>query len=79
MCNVQVTTGVYRFTRNPIYIGLLMTVSGLALCLPNMLTVATAWASVALVNVQVRLEEEHMRRLHPQEFEQFAKRVPRWL
>lgn len=73
-----VERGLYRYSRNPIYLGLILGLTALLLFLPNAMTVLLVGVAQVLVQIQARLEEEHMRRLHGERFEAFRRRVPRW-
>jgi protein-S-isoprenylcysteine O-methyltransferase Ste14 len=74
-----VQAGVFRISRNPIFLGLQTTLLGLFLTLPNLLTVIAFVLGVVVVGIQVRLEEEHLSRIHPKEYAEYLQRVPRWL
>jgi protein-S-isoprenylcysteine O-methyltransferase Ste14 len=71
--------GVFAFSRNPIFLGMRVSMLGLFLCLPNALTFAAFVLSEVLLQVQVRLEEEHLTRLHGQAYRAYQGRVRRWL
>jgi protein-S-isoprenylcysteine O-methyltransferase Ste14 len=74
-----VKTGLYRVSRNPIFLGMIASLIGVFLLLPSALLLAFVTALVCLLQVQVRLEEEHLRGLHATEYDEFQRRVPRWL
>jgi protein-S-isoprenylcysteine O-methyltransferase Ste14 len=72
--------GPYRFTRNPMYLGLIGVDAGVVVAtgiLPNL------WSVVALFiwlhYAYVLPEEEFLRREIGPAFDAYAKRVPRWL
>ncbi len=52
---------------------------GYVLCFPNALSVMVLCVSSALVGVQARLEEAHLRSLHGEAFDTYQRQVPRWL
>ncbi|MGB6346193.1 MAG: isoprenylcysteine carboxylmethyltransferase family protein [Methyloceanibacter sp.] len=73
-------TGPYRFTRNPIYIGLVILYFGLAIVLTS------AWMLVLLLPVLIVLqrgvverEEAYLKAKFGQAYRQYQARVPRWL
>ncbi len=75
-----VTTGVYRLTRNPMYVGLLLVLVSWATYL------SSAWAffgPVAFVlyitRFQILPEEQALIGLFGQEFDEYRRRVRRWL
>jgi protein-S-isoprenylcysteine O-methyltransferase Ste14 len=73
-----VTRGVFGWSRNPIFLGLRVTLAGLILVLPFGSTLALAVAAEVLIQVQVRLEETHLRALHGDRYEAYVRRVRRW-
>lgn len=74
-----VTDGVYAFTRNPIYLGLLGSSWGLFLVLPDAITFAVANVTYVLLGVRIRIEEDFILRTHGSAFAEYRKRAPRWL
>jgi protein-S-isoprenylcysteine O-methyltransferase Ste14 len=74
-----VTTGLYRLSRNPIYLGMAAMQIGLFLIAPNAFTFAVLGAGLVAMSVQIRLEEEHLRRVHGAAFERYCERTRRWV
>ena len=74
-----VQRGVFRLSRNPIFLGMLTTLAGLFLVIPNAITLLTFVLGVFVINVQVRLEEEHLKTLHGDDFISYCRRVRRWI
>jgi protein-S-isoprenylcysteine O-methyltransferase Ste14 len=75
-----VTGGPFALVRNPIYDGMVLFLAGIALLVPNVLTVAGALLLVAGVEVQARfVEEPHLRREHRPAYADYAARVGRFL
>ncbi|PYS70102.1 MAG: isoprenylcysteine carboxylmethyltransferase family protein [Acidobacteria bacterium] len=74
-----VQRGVFRFSRNPIFLGMISTLAGLFLVIPNAVTLLTFVLGVVVINVQVRLEEDHLKTLHGDDFISYSRRVRRWL
>ncbi len=75
-----VTGGIYRFTRNPMYLGMLLVLAGWAVWLGN----AAAWVglpvSVALLTrLQIQPEERILAERFGDEFRRYAQRVRRWI
>lgn len=75
-----VTGGIYRVTRNPMYLGMLIVLAGWAVWLGN----AAAWLglplSVALLTVlQIRPEERILAERFGEDFKRYAARVRRWI
>ena len=74
-----VQTGVFRFSRNPIFLGMIFTLSGFFLVIPNALTLLFLALGFVPIQIQVRLEEEFLSRLHGKEYAEFRGQVRRWL
>jgi protein-S-isoprenylcysteine O-methyltransferase Ste14 len=74
-----VRRGVFGLSRNPIFVGIMVTLLGLFLAIPNVVTLLTLLLGVVLINVQVRLEEEFLRKLHGADYEDYLQRVRRWI
>jgi len=74
-----VQQGVFRISRNPIFLGMMITLLGLFLVLPNGITLLTLVLGVVIIGVQVRLEEEHLTKLHGVAYIDYCRRVRRWI
>jgi protein-S-isoprenylcysteine O-methyltransferase Ste14 len=75
-----VVTGVYRFTRNPMYIGDLLILVAWATYLSNPLALVLAPAFVLYMNrFQIAAEERAMSDLFPEQYSAYKSRVRRWL
>ena len=75
-----ITSGAYRFTRNPMYLGLVIVMLGLALWLGSWPMLLAPLAFFATVNfVHIPFEEAKMRRQFGETFEAYARRVRRWI
>lgn len=74
-----VRKGVFGLSRNPIFLGMMITLLGLFLVIPNTLTLLTFVMGVVLIQIQVRLEEEFLGRVHGEEYAEYRRNVRRWL
>ena len=74
-----VQKGLFGISRNPIFLGMILTLLGLFLTLPNAFTLLTSVLGVVLIGVQVRLEEEYLAQKHPEAYREYQQRVRRWL
>jgi protein-S-isoprenylcysteine O-methyltransferase Ste14 len=74
-----VQTGIYRISRNPIFFGMMVTLFGLFLVIPNAVTLLIFVLIVVLINIQVRLEEEHLKSSHGEEYVRYQRTVGRWI
>ena len=75
-----VTSGIYKYTRNPGYLGLAVIQLGLALMIDSpWIGVATVVAVVVTNQFVIRLEEEKLRRTFGQDYQDYLNKVRRWL
>ena len=75
-----VTGGVYRFSRNPMYLALLLLLLALGLLLSNLYSLALALLFVPYMNrFQIRPEERAMEKVFGEAFECYRKKVRRWV
>jgi protein-S-isoprenylcysteine O-methyltransferase Ste14 len=74
-----ITTGPFALSRNPIYLGIRVTILGQLLVVGSWPVLVIFCISELLVQIQVRFEEEHMLRLHAQRYTEYCARVRRWL
>ncbi|MBS1806605.1 MAG: isoprenylcysteine carboxylmethyltransferase family protein [Acidobacteria bacterium] len=74
-----VREGVFKLSRNPIFLGLRINLLGIFLILPNAVTLTVLVLGDALMQIQVRLEEEYLSRMHGQEYEHYCRQTRRWL
>jgi protein-S-isoprenylcysteine O-methyltransferase Ste14 len=75
-----VRRGPYRFTRNPMYLGMTVAYVGFTLVFN------TAWPLVLLLLVMIgmhrfviRVEEAYLTELFGQEYAEYRRRVRRWI
>jgi protein-S-isoprenylcysteine O-methyltransferase Ste14 len=75
-----VSTGIYRFSRNPMYAGVLLTVFGQALLFASLrVAIYACVASLFFPCIVVFLEEPHLRATRGHDYEVYLRSVPRWL
>jgi len=77
-----VITGLYRWVRNPMYVGLGIMLIGEALLMPQIwremaALIVVLWVSVAAL--VVRKEERDLQQLFRADYEAYCRRVPRWI
>lgn len=78
--SVLVVSGIYRFTRNPMYVGFLCILIGWALFLSSGYALVLAALFVAYMNrFQIRPEERALERLFGGAYRQYSSRVRRWV
>lgn len=74
-----VTRGLFRFCRNPIYLGLLVALAAFCCLLPGYLSTGLLVLGAVLLQVQARLEEAHLLRQHGAVYAAYCARVGRFL
>jgi protein-S-isoprenylcysteine O-methyltransferase Ste14 len=74
-----IQTGLFKISRNPIFLGMRIMLLGLFLIIPNAVTFTILIAGELLVQTQVRLEEEFLTRSHGQAYLNYQKQVRRWI
>jgi protein-S-isoprenylcysteine O-methyltransferase Ste14 len=78
--NALVTSGVYAWTRNPMYLGLSTLLLGWAITLGTLSPLAGPVLFVLLIQrVQILPEEHALRMRFGQDYDQYCRRVNRWL
>lgn len=74
-----VTNGVYKFTRNPMYLGMLLFLLAFGLKLGNAFNTLIAAGFVSYMNrFQIKPEEEVLREMFGKEYNIYCKLTRRW-
>lgn len=73
-----VSRGLFAWSRNPIFVGLLTALLALLFWSPTVLSAAVLAGAWTLTLVQVRIEEEALRETHGDRYERYATQVGRW-
>lgn len=74
-----VQRGLFRLSRNPIFLGMRLMLTGLFLILPNAVMLVIWIVGEILMQIQVRLEEEYLTRMHGEMYLAYQKQVRRWI
>jgi protein-S-isoprenylcysteine O-methyltransferase Ste14 len=74
-----ITDGPLRFSRNPVFLGMLLAAGGIALAIPHVLSWATLSAVYVALSVQVRLEEAYLEGWLGPSFTNYTTQVARWV
>jgi protein-S-isoprenylcysteine O-methyltransferase Ste14 len=79
-CSQLVESGIFRFTRNPMYLALLMALVGWSVFLGNpwSLVMVLFWL-LYIDRYQIRPEEEALKAAFGDAFRQYRSRVRKWL
>lgn len=74
------TSGIYRISRNPMYLGLALMLVGWGIHLGSPINIICIAAFMAyMTQFQIKPEEAALKRLFGEEFEDYCRRVRRWL
>jgi protein-S-isoprenylcysteine O-methyltransferase Ste14 len=77
---VLVTKGIYQYTRNPIYLGILTAILGWAALFQSVALLRYAIGTYVFFQGFIILyEERHLRKIFGDEYQQYCERVSRWL
>ena len=71
--------GLFTLSRNPIFLAMRVNLFGLFLVFPSAVTSTLLVAGEILMQVQVRLEEQHLKSLHGHAYDAYRARVRRGL
>lgn len=74
-----VSGGLFSVSRNPVFLGMRVTMLGLFLVIPDAISLCAGIAAEILMQIQVRLEEAHLSAFHSEEYRSYQSRVRRWL
>lgn len=72
------TKGIYRYSRNPQYLGYVLVLTGAALARRSGTALASAAALAAAYAAWVPVEEAHLARLHGEPYERYLRGIHRW-
>jgi len=71
--------GIFSISRNPIFLGMILSVFGLFLVLPNAMTFSLTLATWFIIQIQIRLEEEFLEKQHGQMYIEYKSKTRRLL
>lgn len=74
-----VMEGVFGYSRNPIFLGMAISLVGFFLVLPNALSLVALALGFVLMQIQIRLEESYLLSQHGETFQIYCAHVRRWL
>jgi len=78
--STMVRSGVYKWTRNPMYLGMAFLLVAGGVYLANALSIGLVWVFVAyLTRFQIGPEECELLRLFPDEFKSYCDQTRRWI
>ena len=74
-----IRTGVFRYSRNPVFLGMIVTQFGVFLIMPNAVMLILLFQTYQLLQIQVRLEEDYLLSKYPQDYAEYRQQTRRWL
>ena len=75
-----VITGAFKFTRNPMYLGMLLIIISFALYKASIISLILIPLFIFYINkFQIEPEELEMRKKFGKEYEDYCKKVDRWI
>ncbi|SMO44398.1 Protein-S-isoprenylcysteine O-methyltransferase Ste14 [Chryseobacterium rhizoplanae] len=74
-----VTHGLFQFSRNPIFLGITISLVGFFLVVPTAIALIFLLMGSVLMQIQIRLEEEYLMKEHGQIYLAYKNRVKRML
>lgn len=74
-----ITNGIFSYSRNPVYVGMLASVTGLFMVTPNGFTLLLVVVGYVLIQVQVRVEEDFLLKMHGQLYLNYKASVRRFI
>lgn len=72
-----VTKGIFSISRNPIFLGMIVSVLGLFLIIPNALTFFLTLSTYFVIQIQIRLEEEFLEKKHNADYSNYKLKTKR--
>ena len=76
---VLVTGGIFSLTRNPIYVGFILFFFGIFFLNSTWFFLIYALLAVVAIHFQVLREEEFLKKQYGQSYEEYSRRVARYL
>ena len=75
-----ITHGLFKYSRNPVYMGTLILFFSVVILCPHILMLICFLFAYLSIELLVRFDEEpHLRKVHGEEYESYCKRVNRFL
>jgi len=63
-----VTTGIFSISRNPIFVGMIVSLLGIFLIIPNAISLCLMVLTYFIIQIQIRLEEEFLEKQHKTDY-----------
>ena len=74
-----ITVGIFKYSRNPFFLGTFLSYLGFFLVLPNILSFTVGTVYYFLIQIQVRLEEENLIQISGSTYQDYCAKTRRWI
>ena len=74
-----ITKGLFSYSRNPIFLGMIISVTGIFFILPNAITFFLMLSTYIVIQIEIRLEENFLEKQHGQEYLSYKQTTKRLL
>ncbi|MGS2719824.1 methyltransferase family protein [Paraglaciecola aestuariivivens] len=74
-----ITTGVYSYSRNPMFMGIMLAQLGFFLALPSVFSALCLVIGVVVLIRQSNAEERHLSQVFASKYQEYQARTPKWL
>jgi protein-S-isoprenylcysteine O-methyltransferase Ste14 len=74
-----ITTGLYRFTRNPTYIGIILMQTGVGIACTSWLYLLLTVVLMIMINTVLPSEERYLLYRFADDYQKYKDRTPRWI
>jgi len=74
-----ITSGIYHYSRNPIFLGLLAAIAGYACLLPTVLSLVMLVGALAAIRRQIAVEEKYLLSTYGDAYRAYAQSVGRFI
>lgn len=74
-----ITTGIYKFSRNPVFAGLYLVYIGLLLAFPSRIHLGIVVLTIICIHLQILEEERHLSGLFGKEYQKYKNRTRRYI
>ncbi len=77
--NKVITKGLYRFTRNPMYVGVILLQIGLGIACSSWLYLFLSVVLLILLNANLSAEERYCLHMYGENYQKYRNSTPRWI
>ena len=74
-----ITVGLFSYSRNPVFFGMIISLFGLFLTTPNVVTLILFIVGYLMIQIQVRLEEEYLLKAHGNTYITYQNQTRRYI